>query len=254
MPNWVDVSAPDVPAARAFYTAVFGWTFREPDAESGADAYFLAQVDGRDVAAVGPLMSPAPAAWTLYLATDDALATVSAAEAAGATVLAPVGEVGPLGRIAVLADPTGAVFGLWEAGTHIGLGRVNEPGSLVWEDLATSDPDAARAFFEGLFGYRYAPVDMAPPEYQTFELADGIPAGGMGPMMGAPEGTPPHWTVCFATADTEAAVAAATANGGSLLGEPFDTPYGRMATLADPGGATFMVVQSDPSTAPDRSG
>ena len=141
VPCWADVSATDVRASGAFYTAVLGWTVPEPDEQWGG--YVTAATGGRMVAGIGPLQG-GPAAWTLYLATDDVDGVVAAG--GRARRLGPRAGHGRrrLGRMAILADPSGAVFGLWQAGTMIGASLVNEPGGLVWEDLRSTDPDAAR--------------------------------------------------------------------------------------------------------------
>jgi predicted enzyme related to lactoylglutathione lyase len=153
----------------------------------------------------------------------------------------------------VAADPAGAVFGVWQHGVHIGAGVVNEPGGLAWEDLRSTDPAAATAFYGSVFGWRTTPLELAGPDYGTFALpGDEAPMGGIGGLMGAPAGTPSHWLVYFAVADVDAAVAAAESAGGGVLTPPFDSPYGRMATLQDPAGAVFMLSRSDPAAQPDR--
>lgn len=254
VPCWADVSATDVRASGAFYTAVFGWQVPEPDEQWGG--YVTAEADGQMVAGIGPLQDGSPAAWTLYLASDDVEGLAARAPGLGGRVLAPVMDVGPLGRMAILADPSGAAVGLWQAGTMIGAGRVNEPGSLGWEDLRSTDPDAARAFYGALFGYEYEALAMAGPDYATFKLpAEPYVLGGTGRLMGLPDGTPSHWLVYFQVVDADAATAAAEQGGGTVVAPPVDTPFGRMACLADPDGATFMVTTTDPSQpAPDRSG
>ena len=253
-PCWADVMASDVRAAGAFYSAVLGWTVPEPEEQWGG--YVTAEKDGQQVAGIGPVQEGARAAWTLYLATDDADGTVARAQEQGGSVLAPVMDVGPLGRMAILVDPAGAVFGLWQGGTMIGAGLVNEPGALVWEDLRSTDPDAARSFYGALFGYEYDPVEMAGPDYAVFRLpSEQAPLGGTGGMMDSPEGTRSHWLVYFGVADTDAAVAAAEAAGGSVLAPAKDTQFGRMAWLADPDGAAFTVMSiDDTARTPDRSG
>jgi hypothetical protein len=253
VPCWADVSATDVRASGAFYSAVLGWTVPEPEEQWGG--YVTAEVDGQMVAGIGPLQG-GPAAWTPYLATADVDGVAARAQEHGGTVLAPVMDVGPLGRMAVLADPSGAAFGLWQAGTMIGASLVNEPGGLVWEDLRSTDPDAARAFYNALFVYEYERIEMAGPDYTTFRLpSEQAPLGGMGGMMDSPDGTRSHWLVYFGVADTDAAVAAAEAAGGSVVAPAKDTQFGRMAWLADPDGASFTVMSIDPSQpGPDRSG
>lgn len=250
VPCWADLMVPDVPAASRFYEAVLGWTVPEPDEQWGG--YVVAHVAGAATAGIGPEQPGARTAWTLYFATDDADATAKAATDAGGTVLAAPTDVGPLGRMAVCVDPSGAPFGLWQAGTMIGASLVNEPGGLTWEDLRSTDPAAAQAFFTALFGFRLEAVPMAGEDYRTFALAsEQGPLGGIGALMGD-EG-PSHWLVYFAVSDAEAAVRAAEQGGGTVTAPAFDTPFGRMAGLVDPYGAPFWVAQTDPAAAPDRS-
>ncbi|PZS24296.1 MAG: hypothetical protein DLM62_10440 [Pseudonocardiales bacterium] len=242
-PCWIDLFVPDPGAAKKFYGAVFGWTFLDLGSDFGH--YQICQVDGRAAAAIGPLMAEGqPSAWTTYLASDDVDdvdGTARSIAANGGTLLAEPMDVPGAGRMCVALDAAGAAFGVWQAAATIGIEIYNEPGALVWNDARQPDPDAARQFYANVFGYRYQPVQGAPPDYTTFHL-DGDPLGGMGGMMGAPAGTPAHWVGYFSVADADAAVTAATAGGGSVLGGPDDTPYGRMAFLTDPNGAVFAVM------------
>jgi predicted enzyme related to lactoylglutathione lyase len=253
-PCWADLSVPDVPAATAFYSAVLGWTFSETDDEFGG--YVIGSVKGAAAAGVGPQQQPGmPAAWTLYFASDDVDATARAVKDAGGQVLVEPGDVGPLGRMLIAADPSGGAFGVWQAGTHIGAGVVNERGGLCWEDLRSSDPEAARSFCAALFGYRFEGLEAAGPDYRLFFSPPGAaPLGGMGGMMRAPAGTPSHWVVYFGVDDVPAAVRAAQDAGGTVLAPPFDTPYGQMAALTDPAGAAFWVTDPGATEQPDRSG
>jgi uncharacterized protein len=254
VPCWADLSVPDVPAATAFYSAVLGWSFSEPDDEFGG--YVIGSVKGAAAAGVGPQQQPgARAAWTLYFASDDADATARTVKEAGGQVLLEPGDVGPLGRMFIAADPSGAVFGIWQAGTHIGAGIVNEPGALSWEDLRSSDPEAARAFYSALFGYTFEALEAAGPDYKLFFNGPGEPPlGGMGGIVRAPAGTPSHWLVYFGVDDVPTAVQAAQDAGGAVLAPPFQTPYGQMAALTDPAGAVFWVSDPGATEQPDRSG
>lgn len=252
VPCWADLTTPDLEAAKAFYADVLGWSFMDPGAEFGG--YSIAQVGGAAAAGIGPQQDGAPNAWTLYFASDDADETAAAVTEHGGTVLLPPGEVGPLGRMCIAADPTGAAFGVWQARSHIGAGVVNEPGGLVWEDLRSPDPDTARAFYEAVFGFRTEALPDGGPDYGTFALpGEEAPLGGIGGMMGA-EGQSAHWVVYFGVADAGAAVSAAERGGGSVPVRDFESPYGRMASLADPSGAAFWVVQNTGQPQPDRSG
>lgn len=252
MPCWAELTVPDADQARAFYAALLGWDYGLTDADSGG--YTVGLVGDRAAGAISPLTDGDPTAWTLYLASDDADATAAAITENGGTILTGPRDVGELGRMLVAADPSGARFGVWQARTMIGAGVVNESGTLVWEDLRSTDPDAARSFYRAVFGYTTAPVEMAGPEYTTFALSnDDAPLGGVGPMFGS-DG-PSHWLLYFAVADLDAAVATAEGNGGRVVTGDMESPFGRMATLADPAGATFMVLQPpEDQPRPDRDG
>lgn len=239
-PCWVDLAIPDVPAAVAFYGAVLGWTAVDSGEDFGH--YHICSVGDRSAAGIGPIMQEGqPAAWTVYLASDDADGAAKSITEAGGTVLVPPMDIPGNGRMLVAMDPAGAAFGVWQAAGMNGFAVYNEPGGVTWEDARLADPDAGRAFYAAVFGYNYEPIEGAPADYGTFDIG-GDPLGGMGGMMGAPEGTPSHWVAYFSVPDTDAAVATARRHGGTVLGEPWDTPYGRMAALSDPGGAVFMVV------------
>jgi predicted enzyme related to lactoylglutathione lyase len=169
VPCWVDIGAPDIEASCAFYGSVLGWTVPPPQ-DDQFGGYRVALVDGQPVAGLGPLQPGQHTAWTVYLASDDADATAAAITAHGGQLLVPPMDVGPPGRMAIAQDPTGAVFGLWQAGDMVGAGLVNEPGALTWEDLRSTDPAAAQEFYRGVFGYTLTPLEMAGPDYGMFSL------------------------------------------------------------------------------------
>ncbi len=241
MPCWADISVPDLDTGRDFYADVVGWDVPPGNPEFGG--YTIATAAGQAVAGIGPMMGETVTAWTLYFASSDADATQAAIVDAGGTVLMPAGDVGDFGRMLIAADPSGAVFGVWQANQMDGFGDPGTTGSFAWCDLRSSDPDAARAFYAAVFGFTYTTLEMAGPAYTTFALGDdGPPMGGTGDMMGG-EGVPPHWLVYFAVEDSDAAAAAAREHGGTVMADPFDTPFGRMAPMADPFGAPFWTVQ-----------
>ncbi|MFB9377297.1 VOC family protein [Kineococcus gynurae] len=241
VPCWFEVAASDPARSRAFYADVLGWSFTE----DGADP--TGRVDGRAAGAVvteGP-----PGRILLHVAVDDVGATVTAAGAAGGSVLEPATDVEGQGRRAVLADPGGMPFAVWQAGGRIGAEVTGEPGSLVWEDLRSPDPDAARAFFAELFGWRYEVLPFPGAEgYTTFHLsaersgsdAPSHPLGGIGPLWGFA----PGWRVCLAVADPDAATTAATQAGGAVSDDPKDTPFGRIGEVRDPDGAVLAVMST----------
>ncbi len=159
-------------------------------------------------------------------------------------------DIGSLGRMVVAADPAGAVFGAWQPLEFIGAAVVQEPGGLAWVDLRSADPDAARAFYATVFGFDYEPLAMAGPDYSTFQHpGTGAEAalGGIGGMMGM-TGFPSHWIAYFGVASVDTAVTETERLGGHILSPGFDTPYGRMAAVTDPFGASFWVVEARAST------
>jgi predicted enzyme related to lactoylglutathione lyase len=243
VPCWADLTVPDVAAATAFYGSVVGWTFADTGDEYGG--YTIAQVDDDAAAGIGPQAAAGvPPSWTLYFASDDVDATAAAITAGSGHLLLEPGDVGSLGRMCIGADPTGAVFGVWQAGEHIGAQVTGEPGGICWEDLRSTRPELAVGFYKAVFGLTTEGLEEAGPDYSLFFChgTDG-PQGGMGGMMGEPDGTPSHWIVYFAVADVDASIAAAVERGGSSLAPASDTPYGRMGPVADPWGAVFWVLQ-----------
>lgn len=245
-PCWVDVAVPDIAEATTFYGPVLGWTFHDAGEDYGHYTMCVA-AGGHAAAGIGRIqMEGQPAAWTVYLASDDADATAAQVAANGGSV--PVGpfDIPEVGRMAVGVDPAGAMFGIWQAKPLNGIVVYNEPGGLCWEDALLTDPDAGRAFYATVFGYGYTPIDGA-PGYTVFGPAGGRPGPGggdpYGGIGGAPEGTPSHWLPYFSVTGVDEAVAAAQSGGGTVVSPAADTPYGRMATLADPFGAVFAVHQ-----------
>ena len=239
-PAWAHVSTPDDVASRTFYSELVGWEISPGDPEF--HGYAMAMYDGTVVAGVSPSGDDNLAAWTLFFGTRDADETARLIEQHGGTLLSPVLEIGDAGRMVVACDPQGAMFGAWEAKLMNGFGLHGETGGVAWNDLRSSDPEAAREFYSALFGYHFTPIEMAGPDYMTFSLsADGEPQGGIGGMMGM-DGFPSHWIVYLAVRDVDDAVAKASELGGQVISSSFDTPYGRMAALTDPTGASFWVM------------
>jgi predicted enzyme related to lactoylglutathione lyase len=246
-PSWVDLGTTDTAAAKAFYGPLFGWEFRDETAD-GQVVYSLASLGGQVVAGLmeqppGQRDMGVPPVWTSYVSVADCDATTKLAEGAGGAVLAQPMDVMDAGRMSVVADPTGAVIGIWQAKNHIGAAIVNEPGSFTWNELITPDVDTAAAFYNQVFSWKANPVEMGPMRYTEFKLDDQSIAGAMPPPM---EGIPPNWGVYFAVADCDATVADAKSRGASVMVEPTDIPPGRFAVLADPQGAFFNVIKSNP--------
>jgi uncharacterized protein len=239
-PCWVDLPVPDVSAATAFYRAVLGWSFVDSGEQYGH--YHIAQTRGRAAAAVGPLAHAGqPSAWTVYLATDDADATAKLITENGGTLLGGPLDVPGSGRMAAALDPTGGVFGIWQALDMIGAGIVAEPGALTWADARLADPDTGRAFYAAVFGYTYQPIPDAPGGYATVHIGGGDPLAG---VVRTPDGVPSHWLTYFSVTDVDAATATAARAGATVLMPAEDTGFGRIGVLTDPFGATFAVHQA----------
>jgi predicted enzyme related to lactoylglutathione lyase len=250
-PCWVDLGSPDVGASTAFYGGLFGWA-NEVATEPDGGGYTTFLKDGQAVAAVGPLAGPEqPPAWTAYFATPDADALAGRVRAAGGTVLMGPFDVFDHGRMAVCADPAGAVFGAWQAGSMGGADLVGAQGALGWVELASRDPEGARSFYRAALeiGDRTVPYESF--EY-TLWLVDDTPVAGMVPMEGDlwPTEVPPHWMVYFAVADCDYTAARAAELGGSVSVPPTDTSAGRFTVLVDPHGAYFSVITPDPDFQP----
>lgn len=243
-PCWTDLMVTDLVRSRAFYAEVLGWSFSDPQPEYGG--YCTALVDGRRAAGLSPTtegMEDVPHVWTVYLATSHLAATAQTAVAAGATTLVEPAAIGPLGTMGVWRDPTGAVFGLWQSGTHTGFDVVDEPGAVAWCDLMTRDPAGARDFYAQLFGYSYEDIGSEEMPYATFTVPAGDrPAGGIGGMDPRDENTPPVWSVCFQVPDVDATVQGVRDAGGSVMEDPFEFDFGRLALVAGPDRETFAVM------------
>jgi uncharacterized protein len=245
-PCWVDLEVSDITMADMFYAAQFGWDIRTHGPEAGG--YSIAHLQGRGVAGIGPKMGPpeTPPAWTMYLATDDADTTAARITSAGGRLLLPPGDVADAGRMALAADITGGVFGVWQAGAHIGTEVANMPGALTWNEHMSHDFEGAKAFYAAVFGYEFGDMSTEEFSYATL-LLGGHEVGGIGgyPEDVAPE-VPAAWSTYFGTSDTDDAVARATAHGGFVIRPPNGTPYGRTATVADDQGAVFSLISMPP--------
>ncbi len=244
-PSWVDLGSPDIESSVTFYEALFGWSIPEGPNSEQTGGYRQAMLGGRPVAGMMPLMGEGqPPAWSSYVSVADADATTSAVKEAGGNVIAEPMDVMDLGRMAIFADTGGAVFGVWQPGTFIGAGLVNEPVSLSWTELNVRDPDAAKAFYGAVFGWTGEDVEMGEGmTYTQWKRADGEMIAGMLDMRGqVPDEIPPHWMAYFAVADCDATIEHAKELGATLHFGPVDIPIGRFAMMGDPHGAHFSVI------------
>jgi predicted enzyme related to lactoylglutathione lyase len=245
-PCWADVTSPDVDATAAWYSDLFGWQAdRAPQPEAGG--YTMFSKDGKSVAAVSPPMpgtEGVPPHWSVYLAAEDVDAIAGRVRQAGGTVMMDPFDVFDSGRMTVAADPSGAVFGLWQAGAHIGSQLKGEPGTMNWAECQTRNREAAQPFYEQVFGYEIDTMQMGEGgEYVLLKVNDQPAAGLIQIDDNWPEGVPSNWSVVFEVEDTDATVARVKELGGSVMMEPNDIPeVGRFAVVADPWGAVFQVI------------
>ena len=244
VPSWVDMGSPDLEKSRAFYGGLFGWETPEGPPEAGG--YSVCLLRGKTVAGLGPQMMPdVPPNWMSYVNVSSADDTVAKVSANGGTVFMAPMDVMDVGRMAVFADPLGAVLGIWQPKSHIGAQLANEPGAFCWNELVTTDLDKSKSFYKAVFGWDGA--DAGPPDnahaYVEWKLGDKSIGGMMPKMPEMPAEMPPVWGVYFAVADCDASVAKAQELGGSLFMGPTDIEPGRFAVLADNVGAVFNLIQ-----------
>lgn len=243
-PCWADLGAPDVAAARTFYSDIFGWDVQEGPPEAGG--YSVADLKGRGVAGIGPKMQPeAPTMWMVYLATQDADATAAKIKGAGGQLMVEPMDVMDVGRMAVAMDTVGAVFGIWQARAFSGAQIVNEPGAITWNEQMSRDFEASKAFYGSVFGYEYNDMSGDGFLYATFKVGD-REVGGIGALPADAAGAPAAWSVYFGTVDTDASMARVEANAGSIIRPASDSPYGRMGVVADDQGAVFSLISVTP--------
>jgi predicted enzyme related to lactoylglutathione lyase len=238
VPCWVDTWQDDAAAALDFYAGLFGW-----EAAAGP-SYSMGRLRGRDAAGFGsPCPDGAPAQWTTYVWVADADATAAAARDAGGTVVTEPFDALDGGRIAILADPGGAVFGVWQPDEHGGAQVVNEPSAWAMSMLLTGDVDTAAAFYGALFDWEteaFGPATMFRlPGFVGGEAAQPVPRDVVAVM--APGDGRPRWQPDFWVDDIEAAVARAGELGGSIVEPVSASPVGKTAVLADPAGAEFSI-------------
>jgi len=243
-PCWVDLMTSDPDRSRAFYGELFGWTSEDPNPDFGG--YFNFFSEGVHIAGgmINDGTSGTPDLWSVYLAVDDAEKTVEAAAAHGGSVIVPAMAVHDLGSMAVVTDAGGAAIGMWQPGLHRGFQILAEPGAPGWFELHTRDYEATLAFYRDVFGWDVHTVSDTPEfRYSTLGPEEEGLAGVMDAAGFLPEGVPAHWSIYFGTADADATLAQVEALGGAIVVPAEDTPHGRLATVSDPTGAVFKLVQ-----------
>jgi predicted enzyme related to lactoylglutathione lyase len=247
--SWADLSAADIDSAIKLYTDLFGWDVTKEDLPDGG-VYAMFRINGKDIAAAGPLQEEQakmgiPPHWNVYVTVEDAEQASKQAEAAGGTIVVPAFDVMEFGRMAVIADPTGAIFNVWEPKTNIGAHVLGETNTISWTELSTSDTNKAGEFYKEVFGYTLTPFGPD-GSYTVFTMGDKQIAG----MMQVPtEQMRPNWLVYFNVEDPDDVTKKVKAAGGRAYLEPGESEgVGRFAVLADPQGAAFGVIRPQPQS------
>jgi predicted enzyme related to lactoylglutathione lyase len=244
---WPELATTDQKAGVAFYRGLFGWELNDMPMGPG-ESYSMFRMRGRDVAAACALrpeerQQGVPPHWNAYVAVISADDAAKRAQELGGKVLAPPFDVMDAGRMAVLQDPTGAVFNVWQPNKHTGARILREPGALGWTELATRDTTAAKKFYTSLFSWKEKTSTDAGMAYTEFSLGN-TPQAGMMEMTAQMAGVPPHWMPYFQVADCDASANKAKELGGSFLVPPTDIPnVGRFAVVRDPQGAVFAMIK-----------
>ena len=270
VPCWIDTSQPDPDAAAEFYGALFGWELEDTMPADAPGKYFMARIRGRDAAAVGSQMGegPQPAKWNTYIQVENADATAEKIKAAGGSVLMEPFDIFDSGRMAYVADPQGATFGLWQPKEHLGTRVDNEHGAINFNDLRTNDIEGAKAFYGEVFGWGTMDMGGGNHGWTLTAYGDHLEERNPGTRerlkeMGGPggfenvvaslgaaeEGAAPYWGVTFGTEGADAIAAKAKELGGEVVAGPFDAPWVRLAVIRDPQGAVFTAGQFVPENA-----
>jgi uncharacterized protein len=248
VPSWVDLATPDPAASKAFYHELFGWEYDDQETDQPGTDYVMARKGEHNAAGMMQLSeqmveSGMPPVWTTYVSVSDIDATAAKVESAGGKLLQPPMDVMDVGRMAVLADPAGAVIALWQPKEHIGAEVVNEHGALTWNELVTPDPGAVAGFYETVLGWNAQTAPMPTGDYTVFFVPGGNESGIAGAMAPPDPAMPTYWGVYFNVDDVEATVARARQLGAQVLMEPAPIPgVGTLAALVDPQGAAFSLM------------
>ena len=245
---WIELATTDQNAASKFYTSLFGWKVTD-NPMGGEDFYSIFKLNGRDSAA-GYTMGKdqraqgVPPHWNLYIAVDNADQTVAKAAQAGGKVIMPAFDVLDAGRMAVVQDPTGATFCLWQPKQKQGVGITGENSALCWADLSTPDPDRAGKFYSAVFGWKLEKGEKDTSGYLHIKNGGDF-IGGIPPTAHRNPQTPAHWLIYFMVADVEASAAKAAKLGAKILMPTRAMEgVGTWAIVADPQGAVFAIFKS----------
>jgi predicted enzyme related to lactoylglutathione lyase len=267
VPCWIDTTQPDPPAAAEFYRGLLGWELRDMMPPNSAGQYFIAQLHGRQVAAISSIAGgdPNPAMWNTYIWVDDADEAARRVDDAGGRVRAAPFDVSGAGRMAACEDQCGAGFRIWQPREHRGAQLVNAPGSWNWSNLNTPDPEGAMRFYATVFGWEFSQVDFGAgaswmvrmPGYAEFLEVDNPGVSQRHAAAGAPPGftdaiawlqptssdAQAHWSVTLSVDDADSAAVRTTDLGGAVVSGPLDIPYSRVLQITDPRGAALTLSQ-----------
>ncbi|MGO9488479.1 MAG: VOC family protein [Solirubrobacteraceae bacterium] len=240
----MELTTPDQPGAKAFYAGLFGWD--ADDRPEGEGHYSMQLLDGRRVAAIAGQPSQqrdagVPPMWNSYVSVSSADESAALAAQLGGTLHAGPFDVMEAGRMAVIADPQGAFFEIWEPRENFGAELVNAPGALVWNELSTTDVQGASEFYSGLFGWSVATFENSPEAY--LGIRNG--AANNGGIRELKEPVPPNWLVYFGAADLDATLARVVELGGAQMVGPIDIQIARIAIVQDPEGAVFGLYAGE---------
>jgi predicted enzyme related to lactoylglutathione lyase len=238
-PCWIDCGT-DLEKGPAFYSSLFGWTTTSLGPDAGG--YTMAAQGDVQVAGFGPQQNPGSPTWSVYFAVDDVAKTAERVRANGGSVLAEPMQVMEAGHMAVFADPTGAVFSVWQPGQHTGFGELNAPGTFCWAELITDDVAKVTPFYEAVFGWGTRQGTDPSMPYTEVLVGDESVAGMMPRPESMPAEVPSYWGIYFAVDNTDATIGKVAELGGSTIVEPMDVPPGRFATCVDSQGAVFSVI------------
>ena len=246
--SYADLQTSDLDAATNFYTDLFGWkTDDQPMSEDPADIYRMFTKNGHPVCAAAkqrPEQAQAgvPPMWNVYFTVDDVDLKAKEAEAAGGTVHAPPFDVFDAGRMAVISDPVGAFFCLWQAKENIGAYVMHEPNTLDWAECGSKDAAKAREFYAQVLGWTYEEMDMGEgKKYTVFSVGEESAAGLMETDMPMS-----YWSMYFDVEDCVGMTNKARSLGAQIVLEPESAPgVGTFSIAADPQGAMFGMIQPE---------
>lgn len=240
-PNWVDLATTDVLAATDFYRDMFGWEIEKTTTPMGD--YFVGNQGPRQVAGMMTIPSgeEMPPAWTTFIYVEDVDATVGLVREAEGSVLEEPFDL-PDGRVAIVADPGGGMFGVISGVPAEGTWLAPEAGCVSWVELLTRDTAAAETFYRRVFDWKAETQLYGTTSYTTFSLDDEPVAGMMTMPAEMGEDVPPHWSIYFTVADCGEAATTAEELGGVVLRPAQAIEMGHFAVLADPQGGVFNIM------------